>query len=129
MPSGEHKVSCVVCRLPHTTSAVLKQHKCAGMPIVTSEDKRLLEYWRKKRLVKQGFLLTFIELYNKVKEAGILPSDIGHHGYHLCRVGDKGPYDHTSRFLTVKQNMLERNTHGGKSNEVCAHARSFRNGK
>jgi hypothetical protein len=94
------------------------------MPIVSSEDRRLLEYWRKKRLVKQGFLLTFIELYEKVKDAGILPSDIGHSGYHLCRVNDTGPYDHTSRFLTARENMLERNTHGGRSKEVCAYARS-----
>jgi len=104
-------------------------HVCPGKKVVGEESERLLMYWKVKRSnckKDPGFTLTFEQLEQLVEEAGIVPSQIARTagGYALGRYGDTGPYEMGNcRFITASQNSTERNTHGGRSDEVCAKAR------
>jgi len=117
---------CPVCKIRTN----IARHRCPEVECLTEGDVALWRYWKAKKVKKEhAFHLSFVQLKQKADEAGITGLDIGRTGYHLSRLNDTGPYDMTSRFLTASENMKERNTHGGRSKEVCAKMRKAKEEK
>lgn len=56
-----------------------------------------------------GTTLTFEQYMNKLREAGITPSEVNNvDGYNLSRYNDEGPYTNEScRFIPAKMNIFE----------------------
>lgn len=123
-PSGgndkQKRESCPVCERSMPTNV---KHNCPGRTL-NEEETILWKYHNAKKgnqKNKNGYHLSFDELLSLVEEAGILPSQIGYSGYQLARYNDIGSYEiGNCRFITVSENCKERNTHGGRSKELCA---------
>ena len=113
------EVGCVTCKMMIHLSHQKRHYAtgCMGAPVVTGEDYKVRDYVVKKKIncrhnvIGGSWDMTYDDVRDKLKEAGIGIDQVGKAGYHLARYGDIGDYTvENCRFIHHTENLNERKT-------------------